>query len=204
MNTFFLFCTMTNKCTIIAQIVTLLVHVSTLLCHPQGAFSKYLAKLHKYIYICMCECVCVCVCVYVCVSVETKIVKIDIFLLYVYVQHPCWCVTSTYERSRSHTARCVTIVYCLVTNLGPACGPLSGFRLAALRCYKGKPHADLFNWQYLIRHRQRARTHITAVLFCLFCLFWPDSPQWTRASSFTRFLDHTQRRITVGGTPLDE
>jgi len=23
-------------------------------------------------------------------------------------------------------------------------------------------------------------------------LFWRDSPQWARASSFTRFLDHTQ------------
>jgi hypothetical protein len=31
-----LFCTMTNKCTIISQIITLLLHVSTLLCHPQG------------------------------------------------------------------------------------------------------------------------------------------------------------------------
>jgi len=30
-----LFCTMTNKCTIISQIITLL-HVSTLSCHPQG------------------------------------------------------------------------------------------------------------------------------------------------------------------------
>ena len=29
-------------------------------------------------------------------------------------------------------------------------------------------------------------------------------PQWTRASSFMRFLDHTQRRTTVGRTPLDE
>ena len=29
-------------------------------------------------------------------------------------------------------------------------------------------------------------------------------PQWTRASSFTRFLDHTQRHTTVGRTPLDE
>jgi hypothetical protein len=29
-------------------------------------------------------------------------------------------------------------------------------------------------------------------------------PQWARASSFTRFLDHTQRRTTVGRTPLDE
>jgi hypothetical protein len=33
--------------------------------------------------------------------------------------------------------------------------------------------------------------------------FWRNSRQWTRASSSTRFLDHTQRRITVGRTPLD-
>ena len=39
--------------------------------------------------------------------------------------------------------------------------------------------------------------------YCV-CLFWLDSPQWTRASLFTRFLDHTQRRCTVGRTPLDE
>ena len=29
-------------------------------------------------------------------------------------------------------------------------------------------------------------------------------PQWARASSFTRFLDHTQRRTTVDRDPLDE
>ena len=34
--------------------------------------------------------------------------------------------------------------------------------------------------------------------------FWRDSPKWARASSFTRFLDHTQRRTTVSRTPLDE
>jgi hypothetical protein len=43
-----LFCTMTNKYTIISQIITLL-HVSTLSCHLQGACNQYLAKLHKYI-----------------------------------------------------------------------------------------------------------------------------------------------------------
>jgi hypothetical protein len=37
----------------------------------------------------------------------------------------------------------------------------------------------------------------------LFC-FLRDSRQRVRASSFTRFLDHTQRRITVDRTPLDE
>ena len=35
-----LFCIMTNKCTIISQIITIL-HVSTLSCHPQGACNQY-------------------------------------------------------------------------------------------------------------------------------------------------------------------
>jgi len=34
--------------------------------------------------------------------------------------------------------------------------------------------------------------------------FGRNSPQWAMASSFTRFLDHIQRRTTVGRTPLDE
>ena len=42
-----LFCTMTKKCIIISQIITLL-HVSTLSCHPQGACNQYFAKLHKH------------------------------------------------------------------------------------------------------------------------------------------------------------
>jgi len=39
-----------------------------------------------------------------------------------------------------------------------------------------------------------------------FVCFWRDSPpsQWATASSFMRFLDHAQRRTTVGRTPLDE
>ena len=37
---------------------------------------------------------------------------------------------------------------------------------------------------------------------CLFVCFWCNSPQWAKASSFTRFIDHT-RRTTVR-TPLDE
>ena len=45
---------------------------------------------------------------------------------------------------------------------------------------------------------------------CLFvCLFsWRYNPLWlyhlALASSFSRFLDHTQRRATVGRTPLGE
>ena len=35
-------------------------------------------------------------------------------------------------------------------------------------------------------------------------LLWRCCPTRAMASSFMRFLDHTQRRITVGRTPLDE
>jgi hypothetical protein len=31
-----------------------------------------------------------------------------------------------------------------------------------------------------------------------------NSPHWARVSSFTRFIDHTQLRTTVGTTPLYE
>jgi hypothetical protein len=37
-----------------------------------------------------------------------------------------------------------------------------------------------------------------------FVCIWHNGPQWARASSFRRFLYHTQRRTTVGRTPLDE
>jgi hypothetical protein len=37
-----------------------------------------------------------------------------------------------------------------------------------------------------------------------FFFLWRCDPTWAMASSFLRILDHTQRRITVGRTPLDE
>jgi len=37
-----------------------------------------------------------------------------------------------------------------------------------------------------------------------FFLLWRCDPTLVMASSFLRFLDHTQRRTTVGRTPLDE
>jgi len=40
---------MTEQCTINWQLIIPLLHVSTLLRHPQGAPSQYLAKLHKYV-----------------------------------------------------------------------------------------------------------------------------------------------------------
>jgi hypothetical protein len=57
---------------------------------------------------------------------------------------------------------------------------------------------------------QRVRYNSRFAVICCLRLrvevirFWCDSPHVDQASSFTRFLDHTQRRPTVGRTPLDE
>jgi hypothetical protein len=50
----------------------------------------------------------------------------------------------------------------------------------------------------------RLKLQLFVYLFRLFLCSWRDSPQWARASSFTRFLDHTQRRTTVARTLLDK
>jgi hypothetical protein len=59
---------------------------------------------------------------------------------------------------------------------------------------------------YHIRPTRRGASYALNSDGKCFCLFWHNSPppQWARASSFKTFLDHTQRRTNVGGTPLDE
>jgi len=44
----------------------------------------------------------------------------------------------------------------------------------------------------------------TCKLLLLLLFLWPCDPTRVMASSFMRFLDHTQRRTKVGRTPLDE
>ena len=65
-----------------------------------------------------------------------------------------------------------------------------------------------FSFQYFSLSQfncaQWNETHKKITLLPLFLCFWRDSPQSVRASSFTRFLNHTQRRTTFGRTPLDE
>ena len=41
------------------------------------------------------------------------------------------------------------------------------------------------------------------MIVCFFVCFWRNSLQWARVS-FTRFLNHIQRRTAVGRTPLNE
>jgi hypothetical protein len=47
-------------------------------------------------------------------------------------------------------------------------------------------------------------THTHTHTHTLFFLLWHCDPTRVMASSFLRFLDHTQRRTTVGRTHLDE
>jgi hypothetical protein len=71
-----------------------------------------------------------------------------------------------------------------------------------------------FNGNQTVDSRVRCFTRQsswTASLFFLcFVLFLarrpspPPPPQWVKDSSFTRIPDHTQRRTTVGRSPLDE
>jgi len=46
--------------------------------------------------------------------------------------------------------------------------------------------------------------HIYIYIYTHIYLMWRFNPTRVRASSFLRFLDHTQRRTTVGRTPLDK
>jgi len=49
-----------------------------------------------------------------------------------------------------------------------------------------------------------ANRFLAVLLHAYLFVFGATAPQWAMASSFTRFLDHTQRRTTVSSTPLGE
>jgi len=67
------------------------------------------------------------------------------------------------------------------------------------------PKREKVTWEGRIHHNEELNYLCSApnTIFFFFC-FWRDSPQWVMTSSFTRFLDHTQRHTTVGRTSLDE
>ena len=54
------------------------------------------------------------------------------------------------------------------------------------------------------RRKYFVKFNYSRCAFGWFLFFWRNNPLWTRTSSFTRFLDHKQRRTTIGRTPLDE
>jgi len=57
--------------------------------------------------------------------------------------------------------------------------------------------------QILILNNLKMASFLFVITLQYMCL-WRERPRWATASSFTRFLVHTQRRTTVSRTPLDE
>ena len=113
-----------------------------------------------------------------------------------------------------------TRLYFSAGNRRPSLGARSG--LCAVRSndlyLRNRVPCKLIFWRSLLQYwprsqkpeqhldkpgrRNQAVSYVTYSFF--FVCFWRDSPQWAKASSFTRFLDHTQWHTTVGRTPLDE
>jgi hypothetical protein len=63
-------------------------------------------------------------------------------------------------------------------------------------------HMKFVHWDFI-----NMSSDSWSIINCRFFFFEGEghnSPQWARASSFTRFLDHTQRHTTDGRTPLDK
>jgi hypothetical protein len=60
---------------------------------------------------------------------------------------------------------------------------------------QGKIRQNIRNYEYTLK---------TINLKIRIFFFWRSDLTWALASTFMRFLDHTQRRTTVGRTPLEE
>ena len=79
-------------------------------------------------------------------------------------------------------------------------------------CFAGCFSNSVCYWRPYVRNKSVGLGHFVRFVvkffskrYPNFCVcFWHNSHQWARASSFTRFLDHTKRRSTVGRAPLDE
>jgi len=81
-------------------------------------------------------------------------------------------------------------------SVGPKAG-LNNLGKRKMSCFYRKPYSDPSEFQ-------SAALSLHYFKSTVFSFFWRNSPHWARVSSFTRFLDHTQRHITVGRTPLQE
>jgi hypothetical protein len=90
---------------------------------------------------------------------------------------------------------------CYITSSYP--GPISSSNYLPVACVK-----TITSLCFLLCPVSLSGIHTVDCMFAalIFFFIWCNSPppQWSRASSFTRFLDHAQRRTTVDRTPLDE
>ena len=69
---------------------------------------------------------------------------------------------------------------------------------------KPKHFSELHQEKYVPHARHRVSHLQTSALQPSLFFLWHCDPTRVMASSFLRFLDHTQRHTTVGRTPLDE
>jgi len=99
------------------------------------------------------------------------------------------------------------------------CAVLQGYGTALCNLRRQRLLYFEITWKIKIIRSKQIVTHLNwltfkfVMQFILFFIFiylfiyllsWRCDPTRAMASSFTRFLDHTQRRTTVGRTPLDE
>ena len=131
--------------------------------------------------------------------------------LYTYTTATCW--------TKKHCGSSITIIFldyklsCFGFFLNPASGTgikIHGKQRLVFVCSRStNRYLNLRltylinNWDKLLTARYSLNIRIQFRFVCLF-VFGKKSPQWDRACSFTRFLDHIKRRSTVGRTPLDE
>ena len=90
--------------------------------------------------------------------------------------------------------------------LAPRYGRDSGFVKTVMKIQIQKQGMEFFDQLIgcsVLRKNPGKWSRLLPVNFCLF-VFGPKAPQWARASLFMWFLYQTQRRTTVGRTPLDE
>jgi len=67
----------------------------------------------------------------------------------------------------------------------------------------GNIAADIKDGQTIIQLTKEIKPVLKTALIYDF-LPWHNSPNWPKVSSLSRIHDHTQRRTTLGRTPLDE
>ena len=72
-------------------------------------------------------------------------------------------------------------------------------------CYMFRSFWPSSGIKYMIfKTQNKMHIYIYIYIYIFFFWLWLCDPTRVMASSFTRFLDHTQRRTTVRRTPLDE
>ena len=173
---------------------------------PMSIFIRASMRMHTRS---MCACVCVrvcvpssCVCIGVCVYVlirnsakrranysSVRRRKYQDFKLYTAYREVCVCV-------------CVCVCMCVYV-----CMFLSETAQRGVQNIQVSVDVSTRILHYIL-----PTVRCVCVCVCIYIyiyiyiwpIFWPCVPMRARASSFTRFLDHTQRRTTFGRTPLDE